>query len=185
MAEEKDLELDDEATEGGGKSKKKLIIILVTVLLIVGIGAGAAFFLLSGDDAEEKAQNSEQQSKASDSEKAEKEESPEEPKEAHYVSLNPAFVISFQMGNRARFLQFKLELLTYKKSVADALADNMPMIRNEVVMLVGRQDLAELRTKDGREKLQQTLKEALNQALKRDADKEGIEAVLFTDYVMQ
>lgn len=185
MAAEKDLELeDDEATEGGGKSKKKLIIIIIAVLLIVGIGAGAAFFLLSGDDAEEKAQNVEQQSETSDSEK-EEEEKVEEPKKAHYVSLDPAFVISFQMGNRARFLQFRLELLTYKQSVSDALADNMPMIRNEVVMLVGRQDLAELRTREGREKLQQTLKDALNQALKRDADEQGIEAVLFTDYVMQ
>lgn len=184
MAAEKDLELEDDESNGGGKSKTKLIIILVVVLLIVGIGAGAAFFLLSGDDSEGPVQSAEQQSDTLDSESA-KQENSGLPKKAYYVGLNPAFVISFQMGSRARFLQFRLEILTYKKSVSSALEDNMPMIRNEVVMLVGRQDLAKLRTKEGREELQQTLKDTLNQALDRDAGEQGIEAVLFTDYVMQ
>lgn len=175
MAEEKELQLDDsEAGEGGGKSKGKLIIIIVAVVLLLAIGGGAAAFFLLGSDeqAAEYTGGSEQQKKAD-----------KKPRKAVYVPLDPAFVVSFQVGKRARFLQLRVELLTYKESTAQSIKQNMPMIRNEIVMLVGSQDFAELRTDSGRAKLQQALLDSLNQALAGEA--KVIEAVLFTDYVMQ
>lgn len=184
MAEEKELQLDDESAEGegGGKSKKKLIIIIVAVVLLLAIGGGAAFFLLGSDDKEENTAELQ-----ADGSKAEKPKEDEEPKKPVYVPLDPAFIVSFQTGKRARFLQLRVELLTYKESIAQDIKQNMPMIRNEIVMIVGSQDFAELRTAEGRKKLQQTLVDTLNQALTDDVGSEdkAIETVLFTDYVMQ
>lgn len=182
MADEKELNLDEDAeNQEEGKSKKKLIIIIAAIVLLLVIVGAVAFFLLSGDDnsADEASQSNANGETASETEKEEK------PKHALYLPLDPAFVVSFQTGKRARFLQLRIEFMTYEEKVIQELKENMPMIRNEIVMLVSRQDFAELRTLSGREKLQKLLHESLNEVLEKHMGSKGIEAVLFTDYVMQ
>lgn len=199
MAAEKDLELD-ENSETEGKSKKKLIIIIVLVVLLLGGGGAAAYFLLfnqapaeqvttkkedgKGDEGAEGGAGDEVQQ--SDGAKSESDDASEQTEtKAQYIQMDPAFVISYQVGARARFLQMRLELMTRNSKVAEAITSEMPMLRNTVVILMGQQDFASLRTQAGREALQTTLLTTLNTALAEEASIKGIEAVLFTDYVMQ
>ncbi len=195
MAGEQDLELEvNKDAETGGKSKKKLIIILLLVLVLLAGGGGAAFFLLMGDNSDkdkddtqtttEQTENPEKKSSEETAAEGDASAAESTPK-ASYIELDPAFVISYQVGSRARFLQLKLELMTYKPQVSEAIKANMPMLRNTIVMLMGQQDFAKLRTKEGRENLPKIILEALNKALKEETSISGIDAVLFTDYVMQ
>ncbi|MAX99203.1 MAG: flagellar protein [Oceanospirillaceae bacterium] len=180
MAAEQDLKLDggaegEEGSSGGGK--KKLIIIIIAVLLLLGGGAGAAyFFLFMGDDeaaAEEGAEAVE-----------EVVEEPEIP--AQYIILKPEFVVSFQVGTRQRFLQANIEVMTRKQTIADALTLHEPMIRSNIIRILGEQDFNALRTPEGRIALQDELTAALAQIIKRETGQsDGVEAVLFTDFVMQ
>ena len=179
MAAEQDLKLDGggdagETPSGGGK--KKLIIIIVAVLLLIGAAVGATLFFLSGDDESEAG---EEGGEAAD----EVVEEPDIP--AQYIILKPEFVVSFQVGTRQRFLQANIEVMTRKQTVADALSLHEPMIRSNIIRILGEQNFKALRTPEGRMALQDQLTQHVNQLIKRESGVEGVEAVLFTDFVMQ
>lgn len=178
MANEQDPKAEgqegEEEQTGGGKKKLIIIIGIVLVVLLAGGGA-AAFFLLGGEEEEEEA-----------AEEEVVEEVVEEPViPAVYVKLKPEFVISFQVGTRQRFVQASIEIMTRQQSIVDALELHEPMVRNEVINIVSRQQFAALRTADGRVALQEALKSALTDMMKREAGSDGVEAVLFTNFVMQ
>ena len=175
MAKEQDLKLEGESVEeeqsGGGK--KKLIIISLLVLIVLGGAGAAAFFLLGGDDEE-----------VIDEEMVEEMiAEPDIP--AQYVKLKPEFVVSFQVGTRQRFVQTSIEVMTRQQSIVDALELHEPMVRNEVIRIISSQDFTELRTGDGRLALQALLKTSLVEIMQTEVGSDGIEAVLFTNFVMQ
>ncbi|UTW48943.1 flagellar basal body-associated FliL family protein [Bacterioplanoides sp. SCSIO 12839] len=178
MAAEQDLKLDtpEEAASGGGK--KKLILIIVGALLLVGIAVGVTWFLMSGGD-EAEADAAVEEAPAEEV----VEEEPEIP--AQYVVLKPEFVVSFQVGTRQRFLQASIEVMTRKQTIVDALTLHEPMIRNDIIRIMGEQDFNQLRTAEGRVALQQQLLKHLQMSMKREAGSSEVEAVLFTNFVMQ
>ncbi|WP_300424682.1 flagellar basal body-associated FliL family protein [Thalassolituus sp.] len=178
MAKEEDLKLEGAETEEAKPAgKKKLIIIIALVVLILAGGGGAAaFFLLGGEDEAEGAEG----------EEAVAEEVVEEPPiPAQYVVLKPEFVVSFQVGTRQRFVQASIEVMTRAQSVVDAMELHSPMIRNEVIRIISMQDFNSLRTAEGRVALQQELKNAMIKIMEREAGSDNVEAVLFTNFVMQ
>jgi len=178
MAKEQDLKLEggEEAEEGKGGGKKKLIIIIAIVVLILAAGGGAAAFFLLGGEEEE----------GDGAEEEVVEEVIEEPEiPAQYVKLKPEFVISYQVGTRQRFVQASIELMTRHQSVVEAMELHEPMIRNEVIRIISSQDFNTLRTAEGRVALQEQLKSSLTAIMEREAGSDDVEAVLFTNFVMQ
>ena len=109
----------------------------------------------------------------------------EPPIPAQYVVLKPEFVISFQVGTRQRFVQASIEIMTRHQSVVDAMELHEPMIRNEVIRIISAQNFEALRTAEGRVALQEELKTSLTNMMKREAGTDDVEAVLFTNFVMQ
>ncbi|WP_419811796.1 flagellar basal body-associated FliL family protein [Bacterioplanoides sp.] len=180
MAAEQDLKLDtpEEAPSGGGK--KKLILIIVGALLLVGIAVGVTWFLMSGGDDAEGEEMAAEEMAPKEEVMAEETEIP-----AQYVVLKPEFVVSFQVGTRQRFLQVSIEVMTRKQTVVDALSLHEPMIRNDIIRIMGEQDFNELRTAEGRVALQKQLLKHLQMSMKREAGSSEVEAVLFTNFVMQ
>tara|TARA_R110002050_G_scaffold115614_3_gene231773 strand:+ start:6061 stop:6594 length:534 start_codon:yes stop_codon:yes gene_type:complete len=177
MATEQDLKIDA-GTEAKPKSKLKLILFIVLALLLLGGGGAAAYwFLLAGTDAA-----------MIEGEAVVEEEVVEEPPvPAQYIMLKPEFVVSYQVGPRQRFLQVSIEVMSRKQTAIDALTLNEPMVRNEILRVLGEQEFAQLRTDEGRKALQANLHERVSQLLKREAfiEPDDIEAVLFTNFVMQ
>lgn len=180
MADEEATETEEQSEKKGGK--KKIIIIAIVVLLLgLGAGGGVAYFLFAGDE-------------PVDGEAAEEVEEEEEPEEeiveevaipAQYLALEPEFVISYQVGTRQRFLQVSIELMTRSQTVLDAATKHSPMIRNEFIRVISQQDFDNLRTAEGRATLQRVLLEAAKSLMAREVNNDGVEAVLFTNYVMQ
>lgn len=172
MATEKDLTLDQEnsETEAGG-SKKKLIIIILSVFILIGVAAGVTAFLMMGDDEVEEA-----------SEVAVVEDVilP-----VQYIKMKPRFIVNYNVGTRQRFLQVSIEIMTRSPEVSSAIELHNPMLRNEIIRILSEQDFKALRLPEGRLALKNQLHEQLATTLKSEADVEGIEAVLFTDFVMQ
>ncbi len=178
MAAEQDLKLDDDTAAEGGKKggKKKLILIILLALVLVGAAVGATlFFLMSGED-----DTAEGDIEAEVAEQVEETKAP-----AQYVILKPEFVISFQVGPRQRFLQLSLQVMTRKQDVVDTLNMHEPMIRNDIIRIITEQDFDTLRTAEGRRALQKELTEHLDMLVQREGSEGGVEAVLFTNYVMQ
>ena len=177
MANEKELQLD--AVEEAPKSKKKLIIIIVAVLLVVGIGAGAAVFLMGGDDASETAEES---SEVSDTEE------PAVPVNAPaiYVKLKPEFIVNYQVGPRQRYLQVYMEAMTRNPAIADAIEMHSPMIRSSIIALLSQQEFEYLRSAEGRAGVRELVTQEIRRLVAQETGiEEGLEQILFTNYVMQ
>ncbi len=177
MAAEQDLKLEGgnaaaEAPAAGGK--KKLVLIIVAVALLVTAAVGVTLFLVSGD------------SSGDDDSAAAEEAVVEEPLlPAQYVILKPEFVVSFQVGSRQRFLQVSIDVMTRKQAIVDALNLHEPMIRNDIIRVIGEQNFDRLRTAEGRVELQELLLQQVRQIVQRESGIEGVEALLFTNFVMQ
>lgn len=170
--EDQDLELDiEEATEGGGKSK---LIIIAAAVFLIGGGAAAFFLIDSGSDdtAQEVQENTE--------EGAEVAKGP-----ATYVGVPEAITSNIPGKNRNRTVQIKMSFMVRSSDAEDAVKMHMPQLKNDVLMLVSQQSADELKTPQGREKLQQQALETVQSTLTNLVGEPTVEKVLFISFVMQ
>ena len=160
---------EEEQASGG---KKKMIIIIVGALLLVGIAVGATLFLVGGDDAAESAEAAPQE--------------PPKPErgDPSYVELKP-FTVNLGPEDPVGFLQVQINVLTYFPDVAEELDKNKPLIRNNLTMLFGQQKSEDLRSPEGKARLQQEVKDNIQQVINKYGSGGEIENVFFTTFVMQ
>ncbi len=166
----------------GGKKKLILIIGLAVGLIILSVGGTlAALKFLSPPQA------------AADS------ASPAGPvalAPALYLQLTPNFTINFNVNGRQRFLQAELTLVYRDKNLEALLKLHMPVIRNNLVMLMSGKNFDELQTVEGKEQLRRealvavqaiVAKEQAEQTQVPEAQraKGNVEQVLFTTFLMQ
>lgn len=173
--------------------KKKLLIIVVALVLVLAIAGGGAFFLLK--------------SKKNPDEHAEDEESTEvkkkddKKKEAHppvFLTLDSFTVNLVKEASNDQYLQVALSVELEDSAAETALKANMPRVKNAITMLLSDKKASELLPKEGKEKLANELKDAINEILepappkkakkgdKAKAAAEGpTKAVLFTSFIIQ
>jgi len=167
MAKEQPQAEEEQATSG----KKKMIIIIVGALLLVGIAVGATLFFVGGDKAPDAA--------------AAKQEPPKPVKgDPNYVELK-TFTVNLGPDDPVGFLQVQVNVLTYFYDVAEEVKTNKPMIRNNLTLLFGQQKSEDLRSQEGKQKLQQQVKESIQQVIDKYGSGGEIDNVFFTTFVMQ
>ncbi|MCB5161970.1 flagellar basal body-associated FliL family protein [Marinomonas algarum] len=163
-----ELNVGEEESKSGGK--KKLILIVALVLVLVGGGAAAYFLFLSGP---------------SDAESPESDEAALVNEPSIYLSLDPVFIVDFLVDGRQRYVQLNMTVMSKNAQQVDAVKLHMPLIRNSLVLLFSSQSFAELKTAEGRVALKQASLEAINSILEQETGQQGIDNVLFTNFVMQ
>jgi len=104
---------------------------------------------------------------------------------AIYISLDPAFVVNFAEGSRARFLQVTVEVMTRNNQVEQQIRTHMPVIRNNLVLLFSSQTYEAVSTLEGKEALREEALTVIQKILEEETGDPGIEAVYFTSFVMQ
>lgn len=182
--EDLDLNGDDDGEEAPKSSKKMMIIIIVGVVLLLIIGvAGGMFFGGFFDD--KPAQTETSQGEEGASEEKTEEESAEDVADISYWPLEPHFVLNFEGKSKARFMQIGLEVSTTNEKSYAAVKKHLPVIRNEIVLLLSGQKYEEMVTPDGKEQLRAELIETINNILKKHKAKKGIDNIYFTSFVMQ
>jgi len=107
------------------------------------------------------------------------------PKEALYVPLDPPFTVNFNDDGRTRFLQVSIEAQTRDPEVAKLIEKHMPVIRNNLVLILSSQTAGELASLEGKERLREEARAGIDRVLEEEAGKGGVEAVYFTSFVMQ
>ena len=110
---------------------------------------------------------------------------PEGITEVSYWPLEPAFVLNFEGKSKARFMQIGLEVSTTSEKSYAAVKKHLPVIRNEIVLLLSGQKYEEMVTPEGKEQLRAELIETINLILKKHKAKKGIDNIYFTSFVMQ
>ena len=161
--------------EGAGAPTKKgkLRLILIAAVVLLGGGGAAAYFMLAGgDDKDKKA------------EATHGEESVKAP--AVYVALDPPFVVNFEAEQLVRFLQVTVQVMSRDPISVELIKTNDPVVRNDLLLLLGNQSYTTISSREGKEKLRLEALEAVRKVVKGAGGKpETIEAVYFTSFVMQ
>jgi flagellar FliL protein len=151
---------------------KKVILIAVAVLLLAGIGVGAMLFLKEDPPADEEAA-------------VEATEKPARVAEPIYQGLDPDFVVAFRDPKTVRFVKLSIEVMARDDDVIEAIKLHMPAIRDRVIILLSSKDEASLLDTNGKEQLRQEVLAATQDVLKENNGDAGVEAVYFTNFVMQ
>jgi flagellar protein FliL len=89
-------------------------------------------------------------------------------KTPHYLDLDPPFVVNLDDDSGVRFLQVAVSVMSYKAEDLDKVKENMPVVRHYLMLLFSSQKFADIKTREGKVKLQAealaTIRKALTQA---------------------
>ena len=167
MAEE-EQQAEAEATGG---SKKKLIFIILGALLLVGGSIGGTLLIVGGGD-------------ETDAEEVSEEAEPARG-DPSYVDMKPAFTVNLAPEDPVGFLQISMQVLTFNDDVAKDLEKHKPLIRNNLLVLFGKQSSAELRAAEGKERLQKSALDTIQTVINQHGSGGEVDNVFFTSFVMQ
>jgi flagellar FliL protein len=170
------------------KSRKKLLLVVgAAVVLLAGAGTGAWMFLgKKPDEQTAEAGKDGKTSKDKDKDKKGKKEEAKPKLPAQFVELDPPFVVNFEPGASARFLQVAVQLMTRDPHMVEFLKSNAPIIRNDLLLLFGNRHVEEVATNEGKEALRTAALETVRKIVDSEGGKgEELEAVYFTSFVMQ
>ena len=158
-------------------SMGKIIIILVSVLVLAGGGAGAYFYF---------GQTPEGDATASAAAGAKKGKSVNHAKAPPvYYAFDPAFIVNFQDNSAIRFLQVTIEVMSRDPLAIEAVKTHMPVIRNNLVLLLSSQTPENIMTREGKEKIRTDALKEMQKVMTEQTGSPSIEAVYFTGFVMQ
>jgi flagellar FliL protein len=162
------------------KSKKKLFLVIGIVIAVLAAGGGAAAFFAGGDADEEVAADDGKTQKG----KQKKDRKPKAP--AQYVKLDPPFVVNFEAKGLMRFLQVAVEIMTRDPETADLITKNDPMIRNDLIMLLGSQTYETISSREGKEQLRAEALKVVAKIIEGEGgESKNVEQLYFTSFVMQ
>jgi flagellar FliL protein len=162
-------ELEQESGDAK-KAPKKLIIMIVAALILVAAGGGVTFFLMKEDSSKgEKAENVEAASHA----------------EKLYFDMSKPIVVDFPKGATVQHGRITVSMLVEGAETIAVLKKNEPMIRNNLLMLIGAQDPASLNTREGKDLLGKAMLDDVAAVLVKMAGKGKVNEIFFTSFVMQ
>ena len=105
-------------------------------------------------------------------------------KAALYYAIDPPLVVNFEDGSVVRFLQITMEIMAHDQKAIDSVQKNMPLIRNNLLLLMSNRNYQSLMSRDGKEKLRaEALAEVKNVQKKQGGG--DVDDILFTSFVVQ
>lgn len=177
---------DKQDSQKSGKSWLMMALILSLVMfLAIGISIGATLYLtgaLRKSGHAEASSADKSATEGTDAHAAAKVSSAAPPQ---YISLDPPFIVNFEDQGMLRYLQIGVTVMTRDHAAADAVNNNMPPIRNNLIMLFASQKGADLGSSEGREKLRSQALEEIQSIIRKETGQPGVQAVYFTNFVMQ
>jgi flagellar FliL protein len=101
------------------------------------------------------------------------------------MPLEPALVVSFEDRDAVRFLQVTVEVMAREESAIESVQTHTPVIRNNLLMMMGGKTLADLTNRDGKEALRQEALKEVQRILVANTGEPGVEDLYFTSFVVQ
>ena len=100
-----------------------------------------------------------------------------------YLALTPEFTVNL-LGNK-HYLRASIQLQLADEATKAAIQENDPAIRHALIVLLSNNNVEDISNTGGKIDLQLRAVEALNDTLQKQANKSGVEAVFFTEFVSQ
>jgi len=102
-----------------------------------------------------------------------------------YVPLEPPFVVNVNDGDEVHHMQVDIQVKLAGPDAAGLIDEHMPAIRHSLILLLSGQEVKEVRTVQGKEKLRKEALEAVQKVLEENAGTKGIDALYFTGLIIQ
>lgn len=174
---------DGTAAPAAGK-KRLFIFIAIGVVALAGLGVGG--WLLFGGKPDGAPAQGKGKTQAAQKQKQQQKEAPPPKGPALFVALDPPFVVNFEAEELVRFLQVTVQLMSRDPETVELLKANDPIIRNDLLLLLGNQHYQTLSTREGKENLRtQALETVRKVVAAAGGNPKNLEAVYFTSFVMQ
>jgi len=170
MADEENA-TDEAAEKSGGMGKMIMFGGIAVVMLAVGIFAGPAVKNMISPPPEEDAAAAEAEPTAGP---------------ALYTSLHPPIVVNFkdEFGD-AHFMQITMEVMSRDQEVINSVREHTAAIRNSLILLYSGAIYEEVTTHDGKEKMLEDGLIKIQDVMTETIGEPGVEAVYFTNLVIQ
>jgi flagellar FliL protein len=101
-----------------------------------------------------------------------------------YHAFEP-LIVNFEESGELRFLQITVEVMARDPKAIAAVQSNTPILRNNLLLLIGSRDMKQLLTREGKEQLRALALSEVRAALKQVSPESEIEDVYFSSFVMQ
>lgn len=188
---------DAAAAPATGRKKKLILIAAAALALLLVIGGGAAFYLArqqaanaeaaEGDGAE----MAEPDTAADAADAAAEPDAPKKDRKHDAVSVflpMELFTVNLADRDAERFAQVGVTLELDDQKISDRLKLYMPVVRNDVLMVLTQKKAADLQDRDGKLQLAREIKRAALKALQasdESADDDAVRGVHFSSFIIQ
>jgi flagellar FliL protein len=179
------LNEDEDVVEPPKNNKKGLIkwlLIGLGIVSLIGVSVGTSIYIMKSFMT---ASVDKPVEKASTSSSKEDKQKHTQPKIAIYYKFDPPFVVNIQGQSGNRFLQLTLEAMTYDQTISTEIDQNMPVIRNNILLLLSSLTYEQVATLEGKQTLREGILKEIQKVLKDKTGKPGVEEVYLTSIVMQ
>ena len=97
---------------------------------------------------------------------------------------NIAYIVTNLQGDTNKYIQVEMSLKIAKPEDAEKIKTFMPVIRDQMILLLSSKSPEQLGSTAGKIELVKESKDAINKALNL-TDKDGVSEVLFTSFIIQ
>lgn len=167
-AEKQDVKEAAKAAPEAAPGKKGMLVkIVIGLVVLSAAGGGAAWYMLK------------KQGDAAPAAEVQEEEKP-----ASFTDLD-TFTVNLQPENGDQYLQIGLSVKLTDPKTADVIKQQMPEIRNRILLLLSGKKASEISTVDGKRKLGEELLGEIRKPVTSKETKESIREVLLTSFIIQ
>jgi len=101
-----------------------------------------------------------------------------------YYAIDPPLVVNFEDGSAVRFLQITMEIMAHDEKAIESVQKNIPLIRNNLLLLMSNRNYQSMMSREGKEKLRQEALAEVRAVQKKEGGPD-VDDVLFTSFVVQ
>jgi flagellar FliL protein len=101
-----------------------------------------------------------------------------------YYAIDPPLVVNFEDGSAVRFLQITMEIMAHDDKAIESVQKNIPLIRNNLLLLMSNRNYQSMMSREGKEKLRQEALAEVRAVQKKEGGPD-VDDVLFTSFVVQ
>jgi flagellar FliL protein len=103
---------------------------------------------------------------------------------ALYYAIDPPLVVNFEDGSVVRFLQITMEIMAHDEKAIDSVQKNIPLIRNNLLLLMSNRNYQSMMSREGKESLRQEALAEVRAVQKKEGGPD-VDDLLFTSFVVQ
>ncbi len=102
-----------------------------------------------------------------------------------YITFKPPLIANFGGVGKLKYIKADFSLRVDNTEVAGAVQHNMPLIRNNLLILMAQQTDETLSSSEGKEALRQEALKQIQEIIKKEGKMEGVKDLFYNNLLVQ